>query len=66
MCCNVATRHLQDHIVMTCKAAWLGAEYCDQGNLDQAVTSGRFSTDLEAVYMCAPPIVCLMYPVKHG
>ena len=34
---------------MTCKAAWLGAEYCDQGNLDQAVTSGRFSTDLEAV-----------------
>ena len=32
----------------------LRAEYCDQGNLDQAVTSGRFSTDLEAVYMCAP------------
>ncbi len=32
---------------------WVGAEYCDQGNLDQAVTSGRFNDDLESVYMCA-------------
>jgi len=29
------------------------AEFCDQGNLDQAVTSGRFANDLETVYMCA-------------
>lgn len=39
---------------MTCNGVWLGAEFCDQGNLDQAVTSGRFSGDLLTVYMCAP------------
>lgn len=40
------------------------AEFCDQGNLDQAVTSGRFANDLETVYMCATRPT-LPYPTLH-